>query len=470
MAREPNLEEQELLADTFARVSSTLSRRARLTEALVGIAFAAAVAGIWVLQPPRAFEVLPAAASLLVLGLATRVRFDTPFGFTVPLQLGFVPLLFALPLALVPIAVVVALMTAGLADVLAGRTPPSRLLMTVGNAWFAIGPVAVFGIAHTQPGHASAGLLLGALGAQFTVDFIVSAVRDLAERTASLLVQLRETWVYAVDAALSGIALVVAEDVHATPLAALAPVPLLGLLAVFARERRDRLKGVIELSEAYRGTARVLGDVVEADDGYTGEHSKSVVALALEIGAQFQLSHEQRRNLEFGALLHDVGKIAIPKEIINKPGKLDPQEWTIIKTHTLEGQKMLDHVGGFMRDVGLIVRSHHERWDGGGYPDGLAREAIPIEARIITCSDSWNAMRTDRPYRKALSHETARAELEANRGKQFDPKVVRTLLRLVEPPAAPQPAVNTATKVIEERDRAQQGLPQAAPRGVNANA
>ena len=93
----------------------------------------------------------------------------------------------------------------------------------------------------------------------------------------------------------------------------------------------------------------------------------------------------------------------------------------MIKTHTIEGQKMLDRVGGFMRDVGLIVRSHHERWDGGGYPDGLAGEEIPLEARIITCCDSWNAMRTDRAYRKALSHDVALAELIANTGTQFDP-------------------------------------------------
>ena len=197
---------------------------------------------------------------------------------------------------------------------------------------------------------------------------------------------------------------------------------MLGLLAVFARERHDRMKGLIELNNAYRGTALVLGDVVEADDGYTGEHSKGVVRLALAVGDQLGLDAEQRRNLEFGALLHDVGKIAIPKEIINKPGKLDPHEWDIITTHTLEGQKMLDRVGGFMRDVGLIVRSHHERWDGRGYPDGLAGEAIPLEARIISCCDTWNAMRTDRSYRKALSHEVARAELVANAGHQFDPR------------------------------------------------
>jgi putative nucleotidyltransferase with HDIG domain len=216
------------------------------------------------------------------------------------------------------------------------------------------------------------------------------------------------------------------------PLAALAPLPLLALLATFASERRQRIDGLLELNTAYRGTALVLADVVEADDGYTGEHCKAVVQRALALADTLGLNPEQRRNLEFGALLHDVGKIAIPNEIINKPGKLDAHEWKIIQTHTLEGQKMLDRVGGFMREVGLIVRAHHERWDGRGYPDGLAREAMPLEARIIACCDSWDAMRTDRAYRKALSHEVARAELIANSGHQFDPGIVTALLKLIE--------------------------------------
>jgi putative nucleotidyltransferase with HDIG domain len=151
------------------------------------------------------------------------------------------------------------------------------------------------------------------------------------------------------------------------------------------------------------------------------------LAVADELG----LDAERRRNLEFGALLHDVGKIAIPKEIINKPGKLDPAEWMLVQTHTIEGQVMLERVGGFMREVGLIVRSHHERWDGQGYPDRLAGDAIPLEARIITCCDSWNAMRTDRSYRKALPYETAVAELTAHSGTQFDPAIVAVLLRIV---------------------------------------
>src|SRR6185437_14928039 len=160
------------------------------------------------------------------------------------------------------------------------------------------------------------------------------------------------------------------------------------------------------------------------------EHSRGVVSLALGVGRQLGLSAEQQRNLEFAALLHDVGKIAVPKEIINKPGSLSPEEWTVIKTHTVEGERMLSRVGGFMREVGMIVRSHHERWDGGGYPDGLAGEAIPLEARIITCCDSWNAMRTDRPYRDALGVDAATEQMIVNTGSQFDPAIVQAMLRV----------------------------------------
>jgi HD-GYP domain-containing protein (c-di-GMP phosphodiesterase class II) len=130
-------------------------------------------------------------------------------------------------------------------------------------------------------------------------------------------------------------------------------------------------------------------------------------------------------------MLHDVGKIAVPKEIVNKPGALDPDEWEIIKTHTIEGQRMLERVGGFMRDVGEIVRSSHERWDGAGYPDGLRAEAIPLEARIVSACDAFNAMTTTRSYRKAMSLQDAIAELTRCAGSQFDPRVVDALVGLV---------------------------------------
>ena len=435
MALDPNLEQQELLADTLQRPKTAMSKRTLGIETAVALAFAGAVAALWAIDPPHSFTVLPAAACVVVLALATRVRFDTPFGFTVPTQLAFVPLLFAMPVALAPVAVVLALVVSTLPDVLRKQTKPGRLLLMVGNSWFAVGPVAVFALSRTEPRHAGPALLGAALAAQFATDIAASTIRFAVGRGAGLSEQLAEMWVYGIDAGLSGVGLVVAEEIHVNPLAVLAPVPLLAILAVLAHERRQRLEALLELNDAYRGTALVLGDVVEADDGYTGFHSKSVVTLALAVGEALSLDAEQRRNLEFAALLHDVGKIAIPKEIINKPGKLDPHEWVLIKTHTVEGQKMLDRVGGFMRQVGQIVRSHHERWDGRGYPDGLAGDAIPLEARIIACCDAWNAMRTDRSYREALAHATAVAELQANAGKQFDPAVAAALLTVVAEPA-----------------------------------
>jgi HD-GYP domain-containing protein (c-di-GMP phosphodiesterase class II) len=139
-----------------------------------------------------------------------------------------------------------------------------------------------------------------------------------------------------------------------------------------------------------------------------------------------------RQELEFAALLHDVGKISIPKEILNKPSSLDPEEWELMKTHTIEGQFMLDRVGGMLGRVGEIVRSCHERWDGKGYPDGLAGEEIPLQARIVFVCDAWNAMTTDRSYRTALSDEEAMSELVGNAGTQFDPHVVAALAKVIE--------------------------------------
>jgi putative nucleotidyltransferase with HDIG domain len=223
----------------------------------------------------------------------------------------------------------------------------------------------------------------------------------------------------------------VAMLMRSSAFAVLTIVPMLGLLAMFARERASRLSGLLELGETYRGTALLLGDVVEADDAYTGMHSQGVVELVLAVSDRLGLDPDCRRNLEFAALLHDVGKIAIPKEIINKPGKLDAREWAIMKSHAAEGERMLRQVGGFMNDVASIVRSHHERWDGGGYPDGLIGEIAPLESRIITCCDSWSAMRTTRPYRQAMAYADAVAEVERHIGSQFDPTVAAALLAVV---------------------------------------
>jgi hypothetical protein len=247
-----SLELQAVIADTLQEPGARMTVRERLVEALVGGGFIAAVAGVWLLAPPHGFGLTAAVACFVVLVAALRVRVDTPFGFTVPAQLAYVPLLFAMPVALVPIAVAAAMAIARLPEIITGETRASRLGQSFGNAWFAIGPAFVFAIAKVAPSRASPALLIGALVAQFGVDFGVSGLRFALGRGATLIAQLGDSWVYVVDAGLSGIALLVADDIHTAPLAPLALLPLLGLVAMFARERRERLESLLELNDAYR--------------------------------------------------------------------------------------------------------------------------------------------------------------------------------------------------------------------------
>ena len=148
-------------------------------------------------------------------------------------------------------------------------------------------------------------------------------------------------------------------------------MPLLGLLGLFAHERRSRLEQALELRNAYLGTTILLADLIEGDDEYTGAHSEGVVAMSVKVAEELGLDPWQRRRTEYAARLHDVGKIAVPKEIINKPGPLNPDEWTLIRQHTVEGERMLSRVGGALNEVGAIVRGTHERWDGAAIPMAL---------------------------------------------------------------------------------------------------
>ncbi|HEX3324104.1 MAG TPA: HD-GYP domain-containing protein, partial [Solirubrobacterales bacterium] len=239
--------------------------------------------------------------------------------------------------------------------------------------------------------------------------------------------------VWGLDGALAPIGLLAAfAAIELGAAVCLLVIPLAAVLAVLSRERQARIDQALELSEAYQGTALLLGDVVEADDAYTGSHSRGVVELSLAVSDRLGLDSRQRRDVEFAALLHDVGKIAVPKEIINKPGPLDAEEWKVMHRHTIEGETMLNRVGGVLSEVGRIVRSSHEHYDGSGYPDGLAGEEIPIEARIVTCCDAFSAMTTTRSYRKAMPLEAALAELNKCAGTQFDPQVAEALAKAVE--------------------------------------
>jgi HD-GYP domain-containing protein (c-di-GMP phosphodiesterase class II) len=341
-------------------------------------------------------------------------------------------MLYALSPGWVPLLVAAALMFGRVPSLLNGKRHPDRIVATLADSWHAIGPAAVFAFASlATPRWSDWPWLLLALGSQIVCDLAASGAREwLRTREVPKLPIRLLGQVYFVDVCLSPIGLAVAFASRGHRAAVLMTLPLTGVFMFFARERRARMQSALELSRAFRGTALLLGDVVEADDAYTGVHSRDVVDLCMAVGPRLGLDEDQLRRLEFTALLHDVGKIAIPKEIINKPGKLTDEERAVIETHTIEGEAMLERVGGLLGEVGRLVRSCHERYDGLGYPDGLAGEAIPMEARIVCCCDAFNAMTTDRPYRSALSLTEALSELRVHRATQFDPSVVDCLLAL----------------------------------------
>jgi diguanylate cyclase (GGDEF)-like protein/putative nucleotidyltransferase with HDIG domain len=205
--------------------------------------------------------------------------------------------------------------------------------------------------------------------------------------------------------------------------------------AVGAAIQRSALFG--ELEGAFMRTLAVLSDALEAKDSYTAAHAREVADLAVATGCELGMHGEDLRNLSYAALLHDIGKIAIPTEILRKPGALTDEEFEEIKRHTIIGAQMLERIP-FFSEVHPLVRSAHERWDGAGYPDRLAAEDVPLGARVICACDAYHAMTTDRPYRSAMPPAAAVEELRAHAGTQFDPGVVDALLAVLR--TAPEPA------------------------------
>jgi HD-GYP domain-containing protein (c-di-GMP phosphodiesterase class II) len=423
---------ERLLEESRERAHSPLHGHERVARwlsagAFVAVAVPLAAVGL------RGQHLDPFLAAGLIgaFALASTVEFEVGTGFAVPTELALVPMLFLLPPLVVPACVAVALVLGRVPDQIRSRAPAARLAVPIGNAWFALGPALVFAALPHASGLRTWSVLAAALLAQFAADFASTAIRERLALGVGVRDLVRPLlWVFVVDACLAPIGLAVALAAETTRAALLLPLPLIALLSIFSRERATRLGRELELSHAYRGTAFLLGDVVEADDAYTGAHSREVVDLVLGVCDELGLDERSRRTTEFAALLHDVGKIKIPSEIINKPGPLTPEERAIINTHTIEGERLLTPIGGLLAEVGVIVRSCHERYDGAGYPDGLAGDGIPLGARIVSACDALNAMVTDRSYRKALPHDAALAEMRANSGSQFDPEVVDALIRV----------------------------------------
>jgi response regulator RpfG family c-di-GMP phosphodiesterase len=199
-------------------------------------------------------------------------------------------------------------------------------------------------------------------------------------------------------------------------------------LESLVQERTEKLQqAMLVLKKAHLDSVKILAEAIEAKDPYTRGHSDRVRKMSMRIGMRLGFAEKRLENLVFGALLHDIGKIGIKDEVLQKQDTLDPGEYRYIQEHPLIGAKILDG-SDFFKDKILMVRHHHEHFDRSGYPDALVGDAIPLEARIIAVPDAFDAMTSARPHNCIMPLKVALEELEAGRGKQFDPQVLEVFL------------------------------------------
>jgi putative nucleotidyltransferase with HDIG domain len=210
------------------------------------------------------------------------------------------------------------------------------------------------------------------------------------------------------------------------------PLPLLGFAARRLERALEKAQTLQQLRQTREEALKGMGVALEYRDLETAGHTERVTALALRLAEALGLGEPALTHLRWGAYLHDLGKLAIPDAILKKPGKLTPEEWERMQAHTTLGEEMARRLGFLPPATLEIIRHHHERWDGSGYPDGLAGEAIPLLARVFTLADVYDALTSERPYKPAWSHEEALLELERQAGRQFDPELARTFLRLLK--------------------------------------
>jgi HD-GYP domain-containing protein (c-di-GMP phosphodiesterase class II) len=201
---------------------------------------------------------------------------------------------------------------------------------------------------------------------------------------------------------------------------------------------RDALRTAVELRKTYRRLQRSffqsllgLANAIEAKDSYTRGHSERVAGWARRLATASGLSEQAAETIAQAGLLHDLGKIGVPEAVLRKPGPLSPEEWDAMRAHALTGAQILAPLEFFEEGV-LIVRHHHERLDGSGYPDGLRGDAIPLGARMVAVADVWDALVSDRPYRRALSPAHARRHIEAEAGRTLDAELTRLFVDLVQ--------------------------------------
>jgi HD-GYP domain-containing protein (c-di-GMP phosphodiesterase class II) len=397
---------------------------------VLAVGFLAVASGALLLPGQRPLTLAALATSLVAYAIASRVEVEFPGFVALPTEAVFVGMWFVLPVRMLPLVVCLGMLLGKLPEVARGRVPLDRLALIIASCWSSVGPAFVLYIAGTRGAQwDDVPVYAAALAAQFVVDSAAMFVLAHAVVPLSLRSHVRSMLsAYGFDTVLAPLGLLAAFPAARHPEALLLLLPMVLVVSRVATERRQKNDTVLELKNAYQGTSYLLGDMIEADDAYTGSHSRDVVELVLAVAERLGLDAGEQRMAEFTALLHDVGKIRIPTEVINKPGPLDENERALMNTHTILGQEMLERAGGLLGQVGPLVRSCHEHWDGNGYPDGLRGEEIPLVARIVCACDAWSAMTTDRSYRRALSYDSAVDELRKCAGTQFDPRVVDALL------------------------------------------
>lgn len=208
----------------------------------------------------------------------------------------------------------------------------------------------------------------------------------------------------------------------------------LNVLNMFASQASIAIENAIYYEQAktgYLNTIKTLANIIDAKDNYTYGHSERVTKNCLLLADKFGLSEHDKEVLKYASLLHDVGKIGIDVGLLRKPSKLTEREWKAMAMHPVLGSGIVKQVG-FLNELSPIILHHHERWDGKGYPDKLKGSDIPISARILSITDAYEAMVSDRPYRKALSLKAAKKELLNSSGSQFDPKMVKQFMAIIE--------------------------------------
>ena len=453
------MQDEHLVGEARERRKQRMESRERVIDSGSALLFLAVAITIAVLVPnERDTDFVLTACLVLGIALVARVRFEFGDIWTSAEELVFVPLVFLAPLNLVPLLAALATLLATFPEYVKGEWSRDRWITCIGDSWYSVSPTLVLAaLAPGAPSLDDVWVYLLALAATSLTDFAWVSTRARLLHGRGVL----DTWrvwfgMGRVSAILCMVGFFPALAAADEPLVLLSIGPLVWLLTVFSRDRSERWSATLELHRAYRGTVMLLVDVVEHDDDYTAEHSRSVVELARGVAQELEMDKYELQELEFAALLHDVGKIAIPKQILHKPAALTESEFEVMKTHTIEGQFMLDRIGGLLGRVGEIVRSCHERWDGKGYPDGLKGEEIPLAARIVFVCDAYNAMTTNRPYRAALPHEQALGELVENAGTQFDPDVVAAIVNvLAQEPTEPstQDHIRAVLASAQERER-----------------